>query len=185
MRARLVAAVADRLFLRPQQDHAALAEDRQGRVGVAIIGFDVLDQVARPVPIQVTAEDAEQIAIGVTYRDGDVDEAVGFVIGALRQQRGQQDGLMHVADSYPFEPLLEPGALGHGFALEEAAGGGNDVAIYVGIANPGEFRKRALEVLQRTAQSDRIPLPLRLHRLHLGEQLHLLLARRHKPIEPA
>ena len=181
----LVAAVADRLFLRPQQDHAAPAEDRQGRVGVAIIGFDVFDQVARPVPIQVTAEYAEQIAIGVTYGDGDVDEAVGFVVGALRQQRRQQHRLMHVADGHPFEPLLEPGALGHGFALEEAAGGGDDVATYVGKTNPGEFRKRALEVLQRTAQSGRIPLPQCLHRLHLCEQLHLLLARRHKPIEPA
>lgn len=106
----------------------------------------------------MSAEHAEQLAAGVTHGNGDVDEAIGFVVGTLHEQRGEQESLVHVADGDSLEALLEPGACSHGLPLQHAAGCRHDIAVYVGETNPGEI-KGMLKGLERAAQRGRIALP--------------------------
>ena len=82
----LLAAVTRRALVRPDQHHAVLVDDRKSGVGVAVIGFDIADELAGPVPVQMAAEHAEQLAAGILDRKREVDKTIRLIVFSLRQQ---------------------------------------------------------------------------------------------------
>ena len=181
----LLCAVTRRALVRPDQNHAVLVDDGKFGVGVAVIGLDIADQLAGPLPVQMAAEHAEQLAAGILDRKGEVDKSIRLVVFLLRQQRGQQHGLVHVADREPLQAFLEPLARRHRFSFEQAAGRRQHLAVDIGEPDPGQIGEGGLQLLQRAPQVGRIVPPQLLQRLQLRKQLHFELAHRHEAIEPS
>lgn len=96
------------------------------------------------------AEHANQPALGVAQRRGEVDEAQRAVVRRGGQQLGEQFRRMHVDHHRAaLGRTLEPWPLGHAGADEQAAGGGAHLAARVRHADPGVAAVRIIQAVDQ------------------------------------
>ena len=70
----------------------------------------------------MAGQHADHVAVGIFHREGEVDETIGFAIGPLLEQVGQQLRFVNVADGKLVHPFLEPGPCGNRRALQDPVG---------------------------------------------------------------
>lgn len=84
------------------------------------------------------------------HRQGDVDE-FHRLPGGVGQQLGQQHGLVHVTDEAALDAALVDRPLGDVHPFQHAVAGGQDQAVGVGEADPGDVRQLVLQAVQQGA----------------------------------
>ncbi len=134
---RQVEALADHV-LRAKQ-HAAVTGQYEELHLVALLlrQHQRAPHLVGPGPGQVRGEHTDDLAARGAHRKGDVDELHRFA-GWVGQQLGEQHRFVDVADEASLDAFAEHRALGDVGAFQHAAGGGQDVALGVHVAGPGD-----------------------------------------------
>ena len=115
----------------------------------------------------------------VGHREGDVDEAPW--LGLLRQELGQQHGLVDVAGVLALQRILEPRTLGDVGAFQQALGRDLHLAVQAGHADPAVVAVAVLHLVERLAAP--FERRFRTQAAALGDQAHLAVAFVHAALE--
>lgn len=136
----------------PSGDLATAADE----VAIEIEGLRAVgEEQLRLGEIDVKAEHAQRVALGIADGAGEVDEADRPLLGAA-EQVAEQECAVHVAGKSPIEATLKPRPRGDVGAGQHAAGRCDDRAIGSGEPRPGDPVPATDRRIEHRAQARRL-----------------------------
>ena len=166
-----------------EQNSPSRRQDRYPRVARQAALEEVVAQLGCPVPVEMCAQHADDLALRVEHRCRHVDETQRLAAGAGVQKLLEQQGTVHVDGRGALQTALEPGPLRYRLALEHAATGDPNNSVGAGKADPGVVRQSLLHAFEDAADASRFRQPNLAQHLEGRERANLLVARVHEEIK--
>ncbi len=134
------------IALRPGQNQPIAVQQENFQA----IVFTAVQGLFGPFPVNVPAQHALRAPFQIRHRGSHIHQVKRLPAG-VRQQLGQQQRIMYVADKRLLPPLATPGALGQILAFQILAGADHALALQIADPNPGISIKVMLQAFQHLA----------------------------------
>jgi hypothetical protein len=139
--------------------------------------------VGCPLPVQDYGEHACQFSVRTAHRRSHIDEQRLLADLERAQQRGQQPGFVHVLCHYLDLTIPEPGSIGGGLSLQEAAGCCLHHAVGGHEADPSGMTDLLLQLFEEAPYDPSVTVPGVPKRIELRKQHCILETGGHAAIQ--